>query len=64
MARIYLASSWRNELQGEYVDALRADGHDVYDFKSDRAHPAGGPAPTAFSWSALDPNWKNWTPTK
>lgn len=43
MAKIYLASSWRNEQQPEMVEALRDDGHEVYDFKN----PPGG---TGFSW--------------
>lgn len=31
--RIYVASSWRNDFQPAVVDRLRAQGHDVYDFK-------------------------------
>ncbi len=34
MARVYVASSWRNEQQQDVVRALRAAGHDVYDFKN------------------------------
>lgn len=33
MARIYVASSWRNEYQPKAVEALRGCGHEVYDFK-------------------------------
>jgi hypothetical protein len=47
MARIYLASSWRNELQPHYVKALRAHGHQVYDFKM----PEDG---IGFSWNQTD----------
>ena len=32
MARIYVASSWRNTKQQEIVHLLREYGHDVYDF--------------------------------
>lgn len=38
MARIYLATSWRNPKQPLYVENLREAGHDVYDFR----HPAPG----------------------
>lgn len=34
MAKIYVASSWRNTLQPEVVQVLRAAGHQVYDFKN------------------------------
>lgn len=54
--RIYLASSWRNENQPIVLEALRAQGHEVYDFRN----PA--PGETGFSWAAIDPNWKSWTP--
>lgn len=53
---IYVASSWRNELQPSVVAALLEAGFDVYDFKN----PALGEK--GFSWSSIDPNWKNWTP--
>ena len=49
--RIYVASSWRNTMQQEVVEALRFDGHEVYDFK----HPFNGVP--GFQWEAigLDP---------
>ncbi len=53
--RIYVASSWRNARQPEVVVALRAAGHEVYDFR----HPA--PGNNGFSWSAIDPAWKGWS---
>ncbi len=53
--KIYLASSWRNEGQQAAVRELREAGHDVYDFRN----PA--PGNTGFSWSAIDPNWKQWS---
>ena len=55
MARIYLASSWRNKYQPGMVKLLREHGHIVYDFRN----PACGPA--GFSWAELDENWQNWT---
>lgn len=54
--RVYVASSWRNALQPSVVERLRAEGHEVYDFR----HPA--PGNEGFHWSAIDPKWKEWTP--
>lgn len=56
--RIYVASSWRNALQPGIVVMLRSVGHDVYDFRE----PA--PGESGFSWSEIDPDWKNWSPEK
>lgn len=42
--RIYLASSWRNELQPAVLRELRIVGHEVYDFRN----PA--PGNTGFGW--------------
>lgn len=42
--RIYVASSWRNAIQPEIVETLRAAGHDVYDFRN----PA--PGQKGFAW--------------
>lgn len=58
MARIYLASSWRNQHQPWMVDLLRNNGHEVYDFRNP---PNGVPG---FSWSEVDTNWQNWTATE
>lgn len=44
--RIYLASSWRNPDQPAMVQALRAEGHEVYDFRN----PPNG---TGFGWTQL-----------
>lgn len=55
MARIYVASSWRCEQQPEVVDALRAAGHEVYDFRNP-------PRRTGFAWSQIDPDWLGWSP--
>lgn len=51
MARIYVASSWRNERQPNVVARLRAVGHLVYDFRNPSCDLAG------FQWSdiGLDP---------
>lgn len=43
MARIYLASSWRNPHQPWMVDLLRQHGHQVYDFRNP-------PHSTGFAW--------------
>jgi hypothetical protein len=56
--RIYVASSWRNSQQPEVVAALRAEGHEVYDFR------APAPGKSGFSWSAIDPDWLNWKPPR
>lgn len=68
MARIYLASSWRNAHQPHVRDVLRENGHLVYDFRD----PLGGgqgfktgrnqlvPSATAFAWSEIDPSWQQW----
>lgn len=48
--RIYVASSWRNEFQPAVVQALREDGHEVYDFKD-----AEG-----FHWEEVDEEWQKW----
>lgn len=53
MARIYVASSWRNEYQPDVVSCLRGAGHLVYDFKNP-------PFATGFGWSEIDPGWKDW----
>lgn len=54
MAKIYVASSWRNQYQQDVVKKLRELGHEVYDFQNP-------PQKSGFSWSKIDPNWKNWT---
>ena len=53
--RVYVASSWRNSAQPSVVQAIRATGAKVYDFRC----PAEGVA--GFSWSEIDPNWQQWT---
>lgn len=64
--KVYVASSWRNPQQPEVVAAIRALGHEVYDFRnphatSDRENGAKG---KGFHWTEIDPNWRNWTPSE
>lgn len=54
---IYVASSWRNDLQPSVVKFLRDEGHDVYDFKN----PDRGPLGRGFSWREIDAGWERWT---
>lgn len=54
--KIYVASSWRNAYQPDVVLALRASGHQVYDFRNPR------PGDFGFQWSAIDPAWETWRP--
>ena len=55
MARIYVASSWRNKYYPEVVRRLREAGHEVYDFRNP---PHGG---NGFRWTDIDPNAPDWT---
>ena len=55
MARIYAASSWRNKYFPEVVVRLRAEGHEVYDFRNP---PHGG---HGFRWTEIDENAPDWT---
>jgi hypothetical protein len=52
--KIYVASSWRNNIQPVVVADLRNNGHEVYDFKNP-------PFRKGFSWSEIDENWHLWT---
>jgi len=56
MSKIYVASSWRNQIQPEIVMLLRNHGHQVYDFKNP-CEGCGG-----FHWSEIDAAWTKWTP--
>jgi nucleoside 2-deoxyribosyltransferase len=53
--KIYVASSWSNKAQPSIVVALRAAGHDVYDFR----HPDDGE--DGFAWAKIDPEYRKWT---
>jgi len=53
--RVYVATSWKNPYQGQIVDFLRLEGHEVYDFKNPtHGEPLG-------DWAKVDPEWKTWT---
>jgi hypothetical protein len=56
MAKVYVASSWRNPAQPRIVTMLRDFGHAVYDFR-DPPHGQGG----FFSSHTLDPHWRQWS---
>jgi hypothetical protein len=56
MAKIYVASSWRNGNQPNVVKALRLAKHEVYDFKNPK------PGDNGFHWSEIDQHWQTWTP--
>ena len=55
MARIYVASSWRNAYFPEVVKRLREYGHEVYDFRNPPQDCHG------FHWTDIDPNCAEWT---
>jgi hypothetical protein len=55
MARIYVASSWRNPYYSDVVERLRRAGHEVYDFRNP---PHGG---AGFHWTDIDENAPDWT---
>lgn len=55
MAKIYVASSWRNAFHQDVVKFLREHGHEVYDFKNP-PHGKGG-----FAWSDIDQRWEEWS---
>lgn len=56
--KIYVASSWRNQIQQDIVRVLRRCSFDVYDFKNPDVKDKG------FHWSEIDPDWKKWSPEK
>ena len=52
--KVYVASSWRNTDQPDIVNALRLEGHEIYDFR----HPQEGD--DGFTWMEIDPTWEKW----
>jgi hypothetical protein len=54
--KLYVASSWRNEIYPEVVRRLRACDHEVYDFRE----PV--PGQRGFHWSAISSGWLHWEP--
>ncbi|MBR1538357.1 MAG: hypothetical protein IJ636_02505 [Bacteroidales bacterium] len=55
MARVYVASSWRNLYYPEVVQRLRQEGHEVYDFRNP---PHGG---NGFRWTDIDESAPGWS---
>ncbi len=55
MAKIYVASSWRNKYYPEVVERLKKEGYDVYDFRNP---PHGG---KGFHWTDVDESAPNWS---
>ncbi len=58
MQGIYVASSWRNIHFPRVVHALRAAGHEVYDFRNPPSGDVG------FHWTDVDPHCECWTPAQ
>jgi hypothetical protein len=56
--KIYVASSWRNQIQPYVVKRLCEAGHKVYDFR----HPPDGS--DGFHWSEIDEEWQAWSPAE
>ena len=54
-AKIYVASSWRNQYFPDVVKRLREFGHEVYDSRNP-PHNYG-----AFIWKNVDPDFDKWT---
>ena len=55
MAKIYVASSWRNPFFPQVVERLRQEGHEVYDVRNP-PHDGQG-----FHWTDIDENAPHWT---
>ena len=55
MARIYVASSWRNAYYPEVVRRLLEAGHQLYDFRN----PPDGKG--GFFWKDIGPDWQEWS---
>lgn len=54
--KLYIASSWRNAHYPAVVEALRAAGFDVYDFRNP------GEGKPAFKWEYVSERWLDWSP--
>lgn len=60
--KVYVASSWRNDIQPEVVLKLRDAGHEVYDFRQPhQTGPDRGRRGVWFHWSEISPDWQSWT---
>ena len=55
MAKIYVASSWRNLYYTDVVGRLSEAGHEVYDFRNPPKGTGG------FHWSDINPNYMEWS---
>ena len=55
MAKIYVASSWRNQFQPQVVRRLQLTGHEVYDFRNPPENKGG------FHWSDVAEDWQQWS---
>lgn len=55
--KIYVASSWRNPRHPTVVEALRAAGHEVYDYRNPEPDNHG------FSWHQITPSPRPWLPS-
>lgn len=53
--RVYVASSWRNEIQPTVVEVIRSIGHEVYDFKNPYEGDIG------FAWKETRPDSDKWS---
>jgi len=53
--KIYVASSWRNEVQPDVVRVLRSAGHEVYDFRNPK------PGNDGFRWTAIERTPRPWS---
>lgn len=59
--RIYLASSWKNDLQPSIVTVLRTEGHEVYDFENPTVgYDNPNPEAHGFHWSEIDGLYRLW----
>lgn len=55
MKKVYVASSWRNVIQGTVVRYLQEAGFEVYDFR----HPTEDD--NGFQWEEIDHGWMEWS---
>lgn len=54
MARVYVASSWRNQYQPAVVKDLLVNNHEVYDFRNP-------PGKAGFQWKDVEEGWQSWS---
>ena len=55
MAKIYVASSWRNQYYTDVVGRLSEAGHEVYDFRNPPQGTGG------FHWPDVNLNYMEWS---